>query len=113
MPDVRFLAEKATCSKASGNQSTCELAGDLVIRGRARPFTIALKVTEDKGSYHPSGHSIVKLSTYGIEQPSQLGVRTADDAHIVPPERDVHPGLLGRPRLSKAVIVQTAFKTVQ
>jgi polyisoprenoid-binding protein YceI len=63
VPDVRFVADKATCSKASGNQSLCQLAGDLVIRGTARPFTIALKVTEDKGSYHAAGDSVVKLST--------------------------------------------------
>jgi polyisoprenoid-binding protein YceI len=82
VPDVRFVSDKATCTKASGNQSTCELAGDLVIRGTARPFTIALKVIEDKGSYHASGDSIVKLSTYGIEKPSQLGVRTADEVKL-------------------------------
>jgi polyisoprenoid-binding protein YceI len=82
VPDVRFVADKATCSKASGNQSTCELAGDLVIRGTAKPFTIALKVTEDKGSYHASGDGVVKLSTYGIEKPSQLGVKTSDDVKL-------------------------------
>jgi polyisoprenoid-binding protein YceI len=82
VPDVRFAADKATCTKASGNQSTCQLAGDLVIRGTARPFTIALKVTEDKGSYHASGDGIVKLSAYGIEKPSQLGVKTADDVKL-------------------------------
>jgi len=82
VPDVRFVADKATCAKASGNQSTCQLAGDLVIRGTARPFTIALKVTEDNGSYHASGDSVVKLSTYGIEKPSQLGVKTADEVKL-------------------------------
>jgi polyisoprenoid-binding protein YceI len=81
-PDVRFVADKATCSKLSGNQSTCQVAGDLVIRGTSRPFTIALKVTEDGDSYRASGDSIVKLSTYGIEQPSQLGVRTSDEGKL-------------------------------
>jgi polyisoprenoid-binding protein YceI len=82
VPDVRFAADKATCSKGSGNQSTCEVTGDLVIRGTAKPFTIALKVTEDKGSYHASGDGVVKLSTYGIEKPSQLGVKTTDDVKL-------------------------------
>jgi len=82
VPDVRFVAEKATCSKASGNQSTCQVAGDLVIRGTARPFTIALKVTEDKGSYRASGDSVVKLSAYGIDKPSQLGVSTVDEVKL-------------------------------
>jgi polyisoprenoid-binding protein YceI len=83
VPDVRFVADKAACSKVSANQSTCQLAGDLVIRGTARPFAIALKVTEDSGgTFHAAGDSIVKLSTYGIERPSQLGVSTADEVKL-------------------------------
>jgi polyisoprenoid-binding protein YceI len=82
VPDVKFVADKATCARASGNESTCQVAGALVIRGTARPFTIALKVTEDKGSFHASGDSVVKLSAYGIEKPSQLGVHTEDDVKL-------------------------------
>jgi polyisoprenoid-binding protein YceI len=81
-PDVRFVADKATCSKQSGNESTCQVTGDLVIRGTARPFTIALKVIEDSGSFRASGDSVVKLSTYGIPQPSQLGVKTLDEVKV-------------------------------
>jgi polyisoprenoid-binding protein YceI len=81
-PDVKFVAGKTTCAKSGGNQSTCQLAGDLVIRGTSRPFVMALKVTEDSGSFHASGDAIVKLSTYGIAQPSQLGVRTSDEVKL-------------------------------
>ena len=82
-PDVRFTSDKAACSKVSESQSTCQVAGDLVIRGTARPFNIALKVTEDNGgTFHASGDSIVKLSTYGIERPSQLGVSTSDEVKL-------------------------------
>ena len=81
-PDVKFVASKATCSAAGANQSTCHVSGDLSIRGTARPFTIALKVTENDGSYRASGEGIVKLSTYGIPQPSQLGVHTDDDIKL-------------------------------
>ncbi|HVD91315.1 MAG TPA: YceI family protein [Vicinamibacterales bacterium] len=81
-PDVKFVASKGTCAKSGGNQSTCQLAGDLVIRGTSRPFAIALKVTEDGGSFHASGDGIVKLSTYGIPLPSQLGVHTLDDVKL-------------------------------
>jgi polyisoprenoid-binding protein YceI len=81
-PDVRFVAGKATCSKGTGNLRVCQLAGDLTIRGTARPFAIALKVTEDGGSFHASGDGVVKLSAYGIPQPSQLGVRTSDDVKL-------------------------------
>jgi polyisoprenoid-binding protein YceI len=82
LPDMRFIADKAACAKVSGNQSTCQLAGTLSIRGTARPFTIALKVTENGGSFHALGESVVKLSAYGIERPSQLGVSVADDVKL-------------------------------
>lgn len=81
-PDVRFVGRKTTCAQSSANQSTCEVAGDLVIRGTARPFTVALKVVERNGEFHASGDSVVKLSTYGIPQPSQLGVKTSDDVKV-------------------------------
>lgn len=82
LPDVRFIADKAVCSKASANQSTCQVTGDLVIRGIARPFTIALKLKEDGDGFQASGDSVVRLSAYGIEQPSQLGVKTSDEVKL-------------------------------
>ena len=81
-PDVKFTAKQATCAKTGGNQSTCDVTGDLSIRGTARPFSMALKVTEDRDAYRASGEGIVKLSTYGIPQPSQLGVHTDDDIKL-------------------------------
>jgi polyisoprenoid-binding protein YceI len=81
-PDVKFVAKTATCSKTGANHSTCDVAGDLSIRGTPRPFNIALKVTEDGESYRASGDGIVKLSAYGIPQPSQLGVHTDDEIKL-------------------------------
>jgi polyisoprenoid-binding protein YceI len=81
-PDVKFVAKSAACTKTGGNSSTCDVTGDLSIRGTARPFTIALKVTENADSYRAAGEGIVKLSTYGIAQPSQLGVRTDDEINL-------------------------------
>ena len=81
-PDVKFSAKQAACSKSGGNQSTCDVTGDLSIRGTARPFSITLKVTEDRDSYRASGDGIVKLSAYGIPQPSQLGVHTDDEIKL-------------------------------
>jgi len=81
-PDLRFVAAKATCEKVSGNQSTCQVNGDLTIRGTARPFAIDLKVTEDGGAFRASGDAVVKLSAYGIPQPSQLGVSTSDEVNV-------------------------------
>ena len=82
VPDLRFSADKATCSKPEGKQSTCELAGNLAIRGTERPFTVVLKVSEDGDTLRAVGDGKVTLSAYGIERPSQLGVTTADDVKL-------------------------------
>ena len=81
-PDVKFVAKTATCERAGANQSTCQVAGELSIRGTARPFSIAMKVIESGDSYRASGDGIVKLSAYGIPQPSQLGVHTDDEVKL-------------------------------
>ena len=82
VPDLRFSADKAVCSKPEGKQSTCELAGNLAIRGTQRPFTVVLKVSEEGDTLLAVGDAKVTLSAYGIERPSQLGVTTADDVKL-------------------------------
>jgi polyisoprenoid-binding protein YceI len=83
VPDLRFLSDRADCLKpASGQRSTCTVHGALVIRDTARPFTIVLTINEENGTLRASGDGIVKLSTYGIDQPSQLGVRTTDEVKL-------------------------------
>ncbi len=77
LPDLRFTADKAVC-EGTESQSTCQVAGDLTVRGVPRPFTLALKITRDGMSIRAVGDGIVKLSAYGIPPPSQLGVRTED-----------------------------------
>ena len=82
-PDVRFVAARTSCAASgSGRQKICELTGELTIRGIERPFRIALKVSDENKAFRVVGEAIVKLSAYGIEQPSQLGVRTADDVRL-------------------------------
>jgi polyisoprenoid-binding protein YceI len=82
LPDLRFSAERAVCSKAVSRQSTCELSGNLAIRGTMRPFTVVLKVSEHGDTFRVVGDGTVMLSAYGIERPSQLGVKTADDVKL-------------------------------
>jgi len=82
VPDLKFSADKAVCAKAAARQSTCELSGNLAIRGTARPFTVVLKVSEDGDTFRAVGDGTVTLSAYGIERPSQLGVTTADDVKL-------------------------------
>lgn len=81
VPDIRFVSEKADCAAGSG-ESTCKIAGHLSIRGTERPFSIDLKVKKAGDGYHASGDGVVKLSAFGIERPSQLGVTTTDDVSL-------------------------------
>jgi polyisoprenoid-binding protein YceI len=61
---------------------TCQVSGQLTIRGIAKPFTIPLKVHSSGSSFRAEGRSKVKLSDYGIAQPSQFGVKTTDDVEL-------------------------------
>jgi len=79
--DVRFVAERATCPGAGGAH-TCKVSGNLFIRDVPRPFTIVLKVSDDGISLRAAGEGIVRLSTYDIAPPSQLGVKTKDDVKL-------------------------------
>ena len=81
MPDLQFEGANATCS-GSAKDSTCQVAGTLSIRGIARPFTLPLKIREDGAGFKASGDGVVKLSAYGIEQPSELGVKMTDDVQL-------------------------------
>jgi len=83
VPDVKFVSREATCSPdATKRQATCVVAGELAIRGIQRPFTITLTVSRDGAAFRAAGDGVVKLSTYGIDQPSQFGVRTRDDVKL-------------------------------
>lgn len=82
IPDLKFTSEKAECSPGNGGESTCKLSGRLAVRGTARPFAIALKVKRAGDGYRAVGDGLLKLSDYGIERPSQLGVTTADDVKL-------------------------------
>jgi polyisoprenoid-binding protein YceI len=82
LPDMRFVADRVVCEGASGTTRTCQLSGQLTIRGTARPLEIALTVKNDGAEFRAVGDGITKLSTYGIPAPSQLGVTTKDDVKL-------------------------------
>jgi polyisoprenoid-binding protein YceI len=84
VPDVKFVSHDATCAPSGAKgQAACTVAGELAIRGLLRPFTITLTVSrESGGGFRAAGDGIVKLSAYGIEQPSQFGVRTRDEVKL-------------------------------
>jgi polyisoprenoid-binding protein YceI len=82
-PDVRFVGERGECVRTgSRHEASCTVNGTLVIRDTPSPFTIVLAVSDEKGGLRASGEAIVKLSAHGIDQPSQLGVRTADEVKL-------------------------------
>ncbi len=83
-PDLHFEGAEAACAAQAGRSSefSCQVSGALSIRGVARPFSIALKIRAEGTVYRAAGESTVKLSDYGIEQPSQFGVKTADEIQL-------------------------------
>ena len=80
--DVRFVADRVVCVGPAGAKRTCQLSGDLTIRGTARPFAITLDVKNDGSAYRAVGDGIAKLSAYGIPAPSQLGVTAQDEVKV-------------------------------
>ena len=97
LPDVKLDAGHAVCSPASSHDMTCQLSGNLEIRGVLRPFTVALKVSESGGTFRAAGDADVKLSAYQIERPSQLGVQTADEVKL-------HLEFTGRPAANMTAV---------
>jgi polyisoprenoid-binding protein YceI len=68
-PDVLFTADSAQCS------AQCEVTGNLTIRGETRPQKLLLTM---KDPTHVEGTAKIALSTFGIEAPSQAGIKVAD-----------------------------------
>jgi polyisoprenoid-binding protein YceI len=79
--DVRFTAERVVCQGTSDPRS-CQISGTLSIRDTARPFTMTLKIDDKGDAFRAAGDGVVKLSAYGIQPPSQLGVTTMDDVKL-------------------------------
>jgi polyisoprenoid-binding protein YceI len=83
VPDLRFESGKIVCpGVAQAREATCPIAGTLTIRGVASAFSIPLKVRQEGAAFRVTGDGTVKLSDYGIAQPSQLGVKTANEVQI-------------------------------
>jgi len=83
MPDLQFNAAKLRCAVQVGRETPCAINGTLSIRGVEKPFAITLKIKQEAGSvFKAAGSGLVKLSDYGIERPSQLGVQAADEVKL-------------------------------
>ncbi len=82
-PDLRFEAADAQCVPAKERDTlTCPLPGHLTIRGASRPLDIVLHVKGNGATRRASAEAIVRLSTYDIPAPSQLGVSTRDEVKL-------------------------------
>jgi polyisoprenoid-binding protein YceI len=80
-PDLQFTAEPVTCPEAV-HEFTCSISGTFSMRGVARPISMQLHVKEQGGSapaFRATGDAIVKLSDYGIDPPSQFGVKPSNE----------------------------------
>jgi polyisoprenoid-binding protein YceI len=81
-PDLHFVADAVACPAPAGRESVCPVAGQLTVRGTARPFNLTLKVRPEGSGYRAAGDGMLKLSDWGIERPSQLGVKTDDEVKL-------------------------------
>jgi len=83
VPNVTFVSRDATCtSDRTKRRSACTVHGDLAIRGIARPIAITLTVSRAGAGFRAEGDGVLRLSAYGIEQPSQFGVRVRDEVKL-------------------------------
>ena len=85
IPDVKFEGEGVSCPGiVAGREATCKLSGTLSIRGTPRNFSMVMKIREAAGApaFRAAGRGVVKLSEYGIEQPTQFGVKTENEIQL-------------------------------
>jgi len=85
VPDIRFESGEIVCpGVAPGREVNCSIVGTMMIRGVSHPFTLPMRVRQESNgaSFRASGDGVVKLSDFGIPQPSQLGVKTSNEVTI-------------------------------
>jgi polyisoprenoid-binding protein YceI len=83
VPDISFSADKVECSPTETSAAyTCVTSGTLAIRATSRPFATVLSVVRQPDGYRISADGRIALSQYGIERPSQFGVKTDDEVRI-------------------------------
>jgi polyisoprenoid-binding protein YceI len=79
LPDLHFTAASASCA-AAARAFSCPVTGEFQMRGLTHPFTIELHIKQQsETAFHVDGDGIIKLSDYGIEAPSQFGVKMLNE----------------------------------
>jgi polyisoprenoid-binding protein YceI len=82
LPDLKFVVEEARCPRSPGSEFECNVTGNFILRGVAKPLTIALKIRDQKSKLQVAGKAMLKLTSFGIEPPEQLRVRVQDDVQF-------------------------------
>ena len=83
MPELKFTSDKLTCPDVPASRDvTCPASGQMTLRGVTRPFAINLQVLNDGKGYRITAAGVLKLSTFGIEPPCQLGVCVTDEVKL-------------------------------
>src|SRR6266700_8189339 len=80
-PGLHFASDSGVCENAGKtHEYRCAIRGAMSIRGVSQPTEIVLQVKEDSGDvFHVVADQVVRLSAYSIPQPSQFGVKPADE----------------------------------
>jgi polyisoprenoid-binding protein YceI len=84
-PDLQFTAASLQCPVQPAHETACQISGQLSIRDVTKPFAMTLKIRQDAASpaiFKAAGEATIKLSDYGIERPSQLGVQSQDEVKL-------------------------------
>lgn len=85
MPELRFEMPGATCPLPGVKPAVCELNGTFFLRGSGQPFQMTVKLRPEGkagSAWRVAGEGYLKLSAYGIEPPSQLGVKVQDSVAV-------------------------------
>ena len=82
-PDLQFGAANQSCDFDAAKETACAVSGQLAVRGVDKPLALTMRIRRERnGAYRATGEGTVKLSDYGIERPSQFGVKCADEVKI-------------------------------
>ena len=84
-PELRFHAENIKCPvAANGQQTTCEISGTFSLREVTRPFRMNFRLRPEgnPANYRALADGVIRLSDFGLEPPSQFGIRVNDDVAV-------------------------------
>ncbi len=83
-PDLVFEGDDLVCPVPMDRIAVCEVHGTFLIRGKPRRLAMTLEIQagDTPDTFLVAGDGVVTLSDYGIDRPSQFGVRVNDEVAI-------------------------------